>query len=106
MDELSMRFRYSEVLEDGLPDAYERLLLDCLLSDQTLFIRHDDLQVSWSLITPLLEAWGAAGDSPEASPLHLYPAGSWGPQAADELLARDGRSWALPPALPGKTDRS
>ena len=103
MDELSMRFRYSEVLEDGLPDAYERLLLDCLLGDQTLFIRHDDMQVSWSLITPLLEAWEAAGDSSEAAgPLYPYPAGSWGPQAAEELLARDGRSWALPPALPRK----
>jgi glucose-6-phosphate 1-dehydrogenase len=98
-----MRFRYSEVLEDGLPDAYERLLLDCLLGDQTLFIRHDDMQVSWSLITPLLEAWEAAGDSSEAAgPLYPYPAGSWGPQAAEELLARDGRSWALPPALPRK----
>jgi glucose-6-phosphate 1-dehydrogenase len=104
MDQLSMRFQYSEVLEDGLPEAYERLLLDCLLGDQTLFIRHDDLQVSWALITPLLESWEAAGD-PEAGPLHPYPAGSWGPQAANELLAREGRSWALPPSLPKKTDR-
>ena len=105
MDQLSMRFQYSDVLEDVLPDAYERLLLDCLLGDQTLFIRHDDLQVSWALITPLLEAWEAAGDSPEAGSLYPYPAGSWGPQAADELLARDGRSWVQPPALPKKTDR-
>jgi glucose-6-phosphate 1-dehydrogenase len=105
MDQLSMRFQYSEVLEDGLPEAYERLLLDCLLGDQTLFIRHDDLQVSWALITPLLEAWEAAGDSPEAGSLYPYPAGSSGPQAADELLARDGRAWAQPPALPKKTDR-
>jgi glucose-6-phosphate 1-dehydrogenase len=105
MDELAMKFRYAEVLEGELPDAYERLLLDCLLGDQTLFIRHDDLEVSWSLITPLLEAWAAAGDSDKAGPLHFYAAGTWGPRAGDELLARDGRSWALPPALPRASGR-
>jgi len=91
MDTAEMKFRYRDLITDELPDAYERLLLDCLLGDPTLFIRHDDVQVSWSLITPVLERWEA--DRGFTGALHPYPAGSWGPEAADELLARDGRSW-------------
>jgi glucose-6-phosphate 1-dehydrogenase len=93
MDALEMKFHYSDVIEGSLPDAYERLLLDCMLGDQTLFIRHDDLEVSWSLITPVLTAWENDPDRERTGPLHIYPSGSWGPVATEELLGRDGRYW-------------
>jgi len=93
MDALEMKFLYSDVIEGELPDAYERLLLDCMLGDQTLFIRHDDMEVAWSLITPVLKAWESDPKRERTGPLHPYPSGSWGPKASDELLNRDGRFW-------------
>jgi glucose-6-phosphate 1-dehydrogenase len=92
MDTLHMHFHYKDVITGQLPDAYERLLLDCMLGDQTLFIRHDDMEVSWSLITPLLREWEKP-ESVTAHPLHRYAAGSWGPQASCELPQQGGRSW-------------
>ncbi len=82
-----MEFCYRSAFGDS-PDAYERLLLDALAGDQTLFLRSDEVEGSWASITTALEAW----DDQSAQPA-LYPAGSWGPQAADELLHRDGREW-------------
>jgi len=93
---LAMDFNYSEVLDRPMPDAYERLLLDCMLGDPTLFIRQDNVAASWSLITPILEAWQRNGDDPDVGPLHTYPGGTWGPEAADAMLARDGRAWRKP----------
>lgn len=93
MDILEMAFRYSDVIEGELPDAYERLLLDCMLGDQTLFIRNDDMEVSWSLITPIAEVFEDKSKATLAGTLHIYPAGSWGPVATEELLQKDGRSW-------------
>jgi len=93
MDALEMKFRYKEEIGVELPEAYERLLLDCLLGDQTLFIRHDDMQVSWSLITPVLKAWQGDPEFAHTGKLMRYPAGSWGPACSEELLGRDGMSW-------------
>jgi glucose-6-phosphate 1-dehydrogenase len=94
MDSLHMKFQFKDVIMGELPDAYERLLLDCMLGDQTLFIRHDDMQVSWSLITPVLRAWEEGREKHNgAAALHPYPAGSWGPKASEEMLERDGRKW-------------
>jgi glucose-6-phosphate 1-dehydrogenase len=93
---LEMDFKYRDVFGGDLPDAYERLLLDCMLGDQTLFIRHDDMAVSWSLITPILEAWEADPDGSRTGAVHLYRAGSWGPEAAASCLSLDGRSWRMP----------
>ncbi len=87
MSSLNMDFHYNEIYGIELPEAYERLLLDCMLGDQTLFVRHDDMKVAWSLITPILEVW--ANDSA----LPLYPAGSWGPAEADMLLEGAGYQW-------------
>jgi glucose-6-phosphate 1-dehydrogenase len=92
MDTTEMKFYYSDLLEGELPDAYERLLLDCLNADPTLFLRHDAVEISWSLLMPVLERWADGGAS-SAAPLHPYPAGSWGPEAAEALPAADGRSW-------------
>ncbi|MBN1676763.1 MAG: glucose-6-phosphate dehydrogenase [Kiritimatiellae bacterium] len=93
---LSMDFRYNQVFGGNPPEAYERLLLDCMLGDQTLFIRNDNVEVSWALLTPVLEAWEMAGRQPARGKLQGYRAGSWGPAAAHRLLARDGRKWRTP----------
>jgi len=90
MNSLAFEFRYRDVFGSDPPDAYERLLLDCMLGDQTLFIRHDDMVVAWSLITPVLDAWR---DHPERLPVSFYPAGSWGPGEAADLLERNGHRW-------------
>ena len=83
-----MDFEYNEAFGSYSPEAYERLLLDAMLGDSTLFIRRDEVESAWSIIDRIEEAW-AAGTPPLAN----YEPGSWGPQAADELLARDGRAW-------------
>ncbi len=84
---LQMDFTYQEAFGESPPEAYERLLLDCMLGDQTLFVRQDDMEVAWSLVTPILEAWEAAGE-PEP-----YAAGTWGPPGAEDLIRADGREW-------------
>lgn len=85
---VTMDFAYEGTFEDEPPDAYERLLLDCLLGDATLFARWDEVELAWSLLDPILNAWEA-----DAAQLAEYPAGSWGPDAADVLIERDGRKW-------------
>lgn len=88
---VSMDFKYSSAFQGAeSPEAYQRLLLDAMLGDATLFARRDEVEAAWTLITPILQAWEAGGE-PE-----LYPAGSWGPECATELLAREGRSWHEP----------
>jgi glucose-6-phosphate 1-dehydrogenase len=71
------------------PDAYETLMLDALLGDQSLFTRSDEVEEAWRIVTPIVDAW-VAGPPPDV-PDHA--AGTWGPKAADALLARDGRRW-------------
>jgi glucose-6-phosphate 1-dehydrogenase len=83
-----MDFLYGGAFRTGLPEAYERLILDAMLGDQTLFTRIDEVEEQWSLVDAIIAAW--ARDRP-AFP--NYPAGTWGPPSADELLARDGRAW-------------
>ncbi|HET7620116.1 MAG TPA: glucose-6-phosphate dehydrogenase [Vicinamibacterales bacterium] len=84
-----MNFRYGSAFGTAVPDAYETLLLDALLGDATLFARHDFVEASWALITPVHQAWQASG----AATLPAYEAGEWGPREADALMARDGRRW-------------
>ena len=71
-----------------MPDAYERLILDAMLGDQTLFTREDEVEEQWKLVAAMVGAWSR--DRPS---FPNYAAGSWGPSLADELLHRDGRSW-------------
>jgi glucose-6-phosphate 1-dehydrogenase len=85
-------FMYREAFGVDPAEAYERLLLDCMLGDSTLFIRRDEVETAWSLVTPLLESWAAAGPGG----LSYYPAGSWGPAEADRFIQAAGRSWANP----------
>jgi glucose-6-phosphate 1-dehydrogenase len=83
-----MDFLYGGAFRIGLPEAYERLILDCLLGDPTLFMRADEVEEQWSIVDAIVAPWKR--DRPD---FPNYPAGSWGPAASDELLHRDGRSW-------------
>ncbi len=93
MSSLEMDFHYDEIFGVDLPEAYERLLLDCMLGDQTLFVRHDDMKVAWSLITPVLDAWAEDKSGKRTGMLYTYSAGSWGPSESDALLERAGYQW-------------
>ena len=84
-----MNFRYGTAFGGQVPEAYETLLLDAMLGDPTLFARHDFVEASWALITPVHEAW--ANEQVKALP--GYEAGGWGPAEADALMAHDGRRW-------------
>jgi glucose-6-phosphate 1-dehydrogenase len=86
---VELGFHYGEGFGKESPEAYERLLLDAILGDATLFIRRDEVEAAWSLITPVMEGW-AAGHAPKPAP---YWPGSWGPDAADVLIEKDGRAW-------------
>ncbi len=88
MSTLNMNFSYKDVFKVDMPEAYQRLLLDCMVGDQTLFARQDDVEASWELVMPILEAW----DSGEHA-LHIYPSGSQSFAAVDELVQADGRQW-------------
>jgi glucose-6-phosphate 1-dehydrogenase len=83
-----MDFLYGGTFREGLPDAYERLILDAMLGDATLFTRSDEIEEQWALVDAIVAAWQR--DRPS---FPNYPAGTWGPAASDELLHRDGRSW-------------
>jgi glucose-6-phosphate 1-dehydrogenase len=91
---VSMDFSYGAAFVEESPEAYERLLLDAIAGDPTLFIRTDEVTQAWTIWDPVLEAWAASGGA-SGSVLHPYPAGSWGPAAADALLG-EGRSWRNP----------
>jgi glucose-6-phosphate 1-dehydrogenase len=86
---VNMEFLYGSAFAGEPPEAYERLLLDCIVGDSTLFTRCDEVEAAWSIVTSILEGWKAQ----QVTHLPLYSAGSWGPDAADTLLARDGRNW-------------
>ncbi len=88
---VKMNFRYGSYFGMTPPEAYERLILDCILGDNTLFAREDEVFASWQILSPVLEHWATLGDKD----LSFYPCGSWGPKEADELLKNDGRKWRL-----------
>jgi len=85
---LDMKFRYKDIFGGEMPESYQRLLLDCMAGDQTLFTRFDGIEVTWRLLMPVLEAWSKSPDRP-----HEYPAGSESFAQADALPEADGRQW-------------
>ena len=85
---VNMDFRYGNSFGADQPEAYERLLLDAMLGDSTLFTRWDGVEAAWELLTPVIESWSSG-----ESPLQFYDAGGWGPEAAKHLIERDGREW-------------
>ncbi len=84
-----LSFRYATTFGSNTPEAYERLILDAVVGDRTLFIRGDETEASWKLFTPLLQSWEADG----RKGLESYASGSWGPSGADDLLAAQGHNW-------------
>ena len=89
---VDMRFGYRETFETPSPDAYENLLWDVLIGDETLFMRADQVEAAWETLMPVLDAW--ATPPPDGFP--NYPAGTWGPRAAEELIASGGREFFFP----------
>jgi glucose-6-phosphate 1-dehydrogenase len=89
---VEMDFSYQDAFGGRSPEAYETLLLDCLVGDGTLFADSDWIEKSWELLMPVLEAWNATS----ATKVPTYRAGSWGPKEADALFERDWREWARP----------
>lgn len=90
--ETAMDFHYSSLAEDRLPSAYERLLLDCMMGDPTLYIRGDAVEATWEIVTPIIDVWK---NNPDFK-LFGYPAGTWGPDVADNLIDGPVRSWRYP----------
>ena len=84
-----MDFHYGTSFGKASPEAYERLLLDAMSGDPTLFARRDEVEEAWAFIDTIEKAWREKN----SRPLSFYPSGSWGPEEADELLACDGREW-------------
>jgi glucose-6-phosphate 1-dehydrogenase len=92
--DVNMDFVYGGAFTESSPEAYERLILDVLLGDPPLFPRHEEVELSWRILDPILDHWArqdAEGERPEP-----YPAGTWGPASADVMLERDGRTWRRP----------
>ncbi len=79
---------FEQAFGTRFPDAYERLLMDCVRGNPTLFMRRDEVETAWSWVEPIIEAWDEGREAPR-----LYPAGAWGPTAAIALIERDGRTW-------------
>jgi glucose-6-phosphate 1-dehydrogenase len=83
-----MDFLYGSAFRDGLPEAYERLILDAMLGDATLFTRSDEIEEQWAIVDAIVAGWAR-----DRAAFPNYSAGTWGPPSSDELLNRDGRSW-------------
>jgi glucose-6-phosphate 1-dehydrogenase len=91
--DVNMDFRYGASFGVQLAEAYERLILDCILGDSTLYARKDMTERGWEIVMPILNEWAATKTS---APFPNYEAGSWGPKASDDLLAKAGRVWRRP----------
>jgi glucose-6-phosphate 1-dehydrogenase len=88
--DVNMDFAYGGSFAESSPEAYERLILDVLLGDPPLFPQHEEVELSWRILDPIIDYWAAHG-TPDT-----YDPGSWGPASADKMLARDGRTWRRP----------
>jgi glucose-6-phosphate 1-dehydrogenase len=85
-----MDFLYGSSFGEEPPEAYERLLLDCMLGDSTLFTRRDETEAAWEFVDTIEAGWHT---NPAENPMETYDPGTWGPRRAEELIERDGRSW-------------
>jgi glucose-6-phosphate 1-dehydrogenase len=92
VQDVNMDFHYSELSHDPMPDAYQRLLLDCMQGDSTLFTRGDSVEEAWSIVDPILHAW----ENDPSIPIYGYPAGTWGPHEAEKLIDEPNMSWRYP----------
>ena len=92
VQEVNMDFHYSDLSQKDIPDAYQRLLIDCMKGDSTLFTRGDAIEQAWRIVDPILMAWEK---NPEI-PIFGYPAGTWGPVQADGLISGPNMTWRYP----------
>jgi glucose-6-phosphate 1-dehydrogenase len=93
VQDVNMDFHYADLPNGGIiPEAYQRLLLDCMQGDATLFTRGDAIEQAWSIVDPILTAW----ESDPAFPMYGYPAGTWGPQQSDNLIDDPSMTWRCP----------
>ncbi len=88
--DVNMDFQYGESFTQASPEAYERLILDVLLGDPPLFPRHEEVELSWKILDPVLDHWASRGQPEE------YTSGGWGPKSAYRMMAADGRTWRRP----------
>lgn len=88
---VSMDFNYGSSFGERTPTAYETLLVDAMIGDATLYTRQDMVEASWRAVQPILDVW-----SQHKFDFPNYPAGSWGPKASDDMLARQGHAWRVP----------
>lgn len=88
--DVTMDFGYGHSFTESSPEAYERLILDVLLGDPPLFPRHEEVELSWKILDPIEEFWAGQGQPDQ------YRSGTWGPESADQMMARDGRAWRRP----------
>ncbi len=86
---VKMDFRYGSYFGQSPPEAYERLIWDCIMGDSTLFARVDEVEESWRILTPVLKYWS------EHPVQNFYPSGTWGPKEADEMISKDGKFWRI-----------
>jgi glucose-6-phosphate 1-dehydrogenase len=89
VESVAMNFSYQQTWKHPLPEAYERLLLDVVRGDSSLFTRSDQVEAAWRVVDPILKVWESQPDIP----IYTYAAGSWGPAAADDLIRQEGRAW-------------
>jgi len=92
VQDVNMDFHYRDLIDSYLPEAYQRLLLDCMQGDSTLYTRGDAVEAAWRFVDPILEAW--EGDP--SIPLYGYPCGTWGPEVADQMIEGEVFTWRYP----------
>ena len=89
--DVSMDFSYGQSFTEASPEAYERLILDVLLGEPSLFPQDEEVELSWKILDPVEKHWARS-----SAKLEQYASGSWGPASADAMMARDGRAWRRP----------
>ncbi len=92
VQDVNMDFHYSDLTDNYIPEAYQRLLLDCMQGDSTLYARGDAVDAAWRFVDPILRAWENEPDIP----LHGYPCGTWGPEVADRMIEGEDYTWRYP----------
>jgi glucose-6-phosphate 1-dehydrogenase len=92
VQEANMDFHYKDLSDNRIPEAYQRLLLDCMQGDSTLYARGDAVEAAWEFVDPILETW----KENQRIPLHGYPCGTWGPELADQMIEGEEHTWRYP----------
>ncbi len=92
VQEVNMDFHYKDLTDSYIPEAYQRLLLDCMQGDSTLYARGDAVEAAWRFVDPILKAW----KEDQGIPLHGYPCGTWGPEVADQMIEGEKYAWRCP----------